>query len=94
MYIYIIFVLYIYMYAYMKECVYFFLLNRAVANDLKLGKRLEPEFYECITIFFSDIVGFTSLAAASTPLQVATNNYFIFLIYFYVFRSFLSTLVI
>ncbi len=45
-------------------------LDRAVANELKMGKTVLAESFEQVTIFFSDIVGFTALAAASTPLEV------------------------
>lgn len=48
------------------------LLPKTIADDLKLGKRVEPEQFDFCTIFFSDIVGFTNIAKASTPLQVVT----------------------
>ncbi|XP_073963066.1 uncharacterized protein, partial [Choristoneura fumiferana] len=50
------------------------LLNRmlpgSVAERLILGLRVEPEEFEEVSIYFSDIVGFTALAARATPVQV------------------------
>ncbi|GMT23225.1 hypothetical protein PFISCL1PPCAC_14522, partial [Pristionchus fissidentatus] len=46
------------------------MLPKQVADKLKLGQSVEPETFECVTIFFSDVVSFTTLAARSTPIQV------------------------
>ncbi|CAK1600482.1 unnamed protein product [Parnassius mnemosyne] len=46
------------------------MLPRSVAERLMLGSRVEPEEFEEVSIYFSDIVGFTELAARSTPVQV------------------------
>eukprot|EP00795_Rhopilema_esculentum_P006238 gene6238-11649_t len=46
------------------------MLPPSVAEDLKVGKPVLAEHFTQVTIFFSDIVGFTALAAESSPMQV------------------------
>lgn len=41
-----------------------------VAEKLKMGLNVEPEEYSDVTIYFSDIVGFTTIAAYCSPVQV------------------------
>ncbi|KAI4823766.1 hypothetical protein KUCAC02_012335 [Chaenocephalus aceratus] len=46
------------------------MLPKSVAKQLRHNKHVEAESYEKVTIFFSDIVGFTSISASCAPLQV------------------------
>lgn len=42
-----------------------------IAQALKEGRRIEPEFKSCVSIFFSDVVGFTKISSNLEPQKVA-----------------------
>ena len=44
---------------------------RHIAEALQAGRKVEAEHKDCVTIFFSDIVGFTSISAHLDPRKVA-----------------------
>ncbi|KAH8237273.1 hypothetical protein KR038_008967 [Drosophila bunnanda] len=55
-----------------SDSLLFQMLPPSVAMQLKQTQHVPAELYEAVTIYFSDIVGFTEIAADCTPLEVVT----------------------
>ena len=48
------------------------LLPKSVFEQLKRDKQVEPEAFEQVTMFFSDIEGFTNISAHSSPMDIVS----------------------
>ena len=48
------------------------MLPPSVASKLSRGESVPPEHYDSVTVFFSDVVGFTAISAMSTPMEIIT----------------------
>ncbi|XP_043677972.1 receptor-type guanylate cyclase daf-11 isoform X2 [Vespula pensylvanica] len=55
-----------------SDTLLFQMLPPSVAQQLKQTQQVPAEYYEAVTVYFSDIVGFTEIAAENTPLEVVT----------------------
>lgn len=53
-----------------SDMLLFQMLPPSVATQLKQTQRVPAEYYDEVTVYFSDIVGFTEIAAECTPLEV------------------------
>lgn len=52
-----------------------------MAEALKVGGTVEPEYFDSVSLYFSDIVGFTTISAHSEPIEVVdllNNLYTVF----------------
>ena len=54
-----------------SEALLFEVFPKHVAEALQAGRKVEPEQREMVTIFFSDIVGFTDISAMLPPLKIS-----------------------
>ncbi|XP_030381562.1 uncharacterized protein LOC115629245 [Scaptodrosophila lebanonensis] len=55
-----------------SDSLLFQMLPPSVAVQLKQTQQVPAELYEAVTVYFSDIVGFTEIAAECSPLEVVT----------------------
>ena len=49
------------------------MLPKDVATALKNRQSVEAQYYDDVTVYFSDIVGFTDISSKSSPIQVMNN---------------------
>lgn len=50
------------------------MLPKQVADDLRMGRSVAADSFECCTVYFSDIVGFTSISGRHNQLPHKSVN--------------------
>ena len=53
------------------EDLLFQLFPRHIAEALRDGCKIEPESFDCVTVYFSDIVGYTNISSTLSPQKVS-----------------------
>ena len=53
-----------------SESLLYKILPKPVAEKLSRGEEVKPESFDNVTIMFTDIAGFTLLAAESSPMDI------------------------
>lgn len=53
------------------EALLFDVFPKHVAKALRNGETVQPEQRDCVTIFFSDVVGYTKISSTLTPIKVS-----------------------
>jgi guanylate cyclase, other len=48
------------------------LFPKHAADALRAGRKVEPKSHECVTVFFADIVGYTSISSELSPTKVSS----------------------
>jgi len=46
------------------------MMPREIADQLKMNRVVQATHFDCVTVYFSDIVGFTDISARSVPMDI------------------------
>jgi hypothetical protein len=56
-----------------SEHILFQMVPKKIAKDLELGRPLSAEHFNDVTIYFSNICGFTEIRSKSKPMQIIST---------------------